>query len=347
MWRSRQERSGRGERRGAPRRRRWVEKSLWILPLLAVSVGGGGGSLLTPSDRSFLAAIEPRFRALGRDAAWKRVTAIPLQFSVHHPQGMVRIGENFYLSAVEIKRPTVRYSSPREGMDRDPGEGVGHLFRFDQSGRQLADLLLGEGSLYHPSGIDYDGRWLWVAVAEYRPRSRSILYRVDPESLAVTEVLRIEDHLGVLLHDRWEGVLHGASWGSRHLYRWKLEEKERGRPTLRPLPVRLNPSFYIDYQDCHAIDRQRMLCGGVSSYPLPGKPGGVFRLGGLELVDLARGGPIHQIPVEERTPSGLPMTQNPFWIEPYENHLRGWFLPEDGIATLYGYEIAPTTVRDR
>ena len=32
--------------------------------------------------------------------------------------------------------------------------------------------------MYHPGGIDYDGRHIWVPVAEYRPNSRSIIYRV-------------------------------------------------------------------------------------------------------------------------------------------------------------------------
>ena len=35
--------------------------------------------------------------------------------------------------------------------------------------------------MYHPGGIDYDGRHIWVSVAEYRPNSRSIVYRIDPE----------------------------------------------------------------------------------------------------------------------------------------------------------------------
>ena len=47
--------------------------------------------------------------------------------------------------------------------------------------------------MYHPGGIDYDGDDIWVPVAEYRPNSRSIVYRVDPETMKATEVFRFAD----------------------------------------------------------------------------------------------------------------------------------------------------------
>jgi len=306
----------------------------WGLSILGL---GMIGSAWVAGGASWSPGIVARFQSLDRAAHWNRVASIALAFDAYHPQGMVRIGETFYLSSVEVSRPTTRFSAPRNGFDRDPGAGVGHLFHFDGTGRLLREILLGEGTIYHPGGIDFDGRWLWVAVAEYRPESRSIIYRVDPETMQAREVGRVNDHIGALACDRSEGMLHGASWGSRRLYRWKI----RGERLAALGPARRNPSFYIDYQDCHGVDRQRMLCGGVSSYRLPGSAGGVFRLGGLELVDLARGGPVHQLPVEVSTSEGLPLTQNPFWIEPHGDGLRGWFLPQDGRGTLFVYDILP------
>ena len=64
----------------------------------------------------------------------------------------------------------------QDGFDRDTGEGVGHLFKLNMKGNLIADLTLGEGSMYHPGGIDYDGQSIWVPVAEYRPNSRAITY---------------------------------------------------------------------------------------------------------------------------------------------------------------------------
>ena len=307
----------------------------WGLSLF-LGLGIIGGTWVADAA-SWSPGIVARFQSLDRSAHWNRVASIELDFDAHHPQGMVRIGETFYLSSVEVRRPTTRFSTPQNGFDRDAGAGTGHLFHFNSQGRLLGDIALGEETIYHPGGIDFDGRWLWMAVAEYRPESRSIIYRVDPETMQAREVWRVNDHLGALAYDRSEKMLHGMSWGSRRLYRWKVE----GERLVAVSPARRNPSFYIDYQDCHGVSRQRMLCGGVSSYHLPGPAGGVFRLGGLDLVDLVRGEPVHQLPVEVSSPEGLPLTQNPFWIEPHGAGLRGWFLPQDGRGTLLIYDILP------
>jgi Family of unknown function (DUF6454) len=63
-----------------------------------------------------------------------------------------------------------------------------------------------------------------------------------------------------------------------------------------------------------------------------------FRLGGIELVDLAGGRPVYQVPLALWTASGLAMTQNPVWIEPRGAGLRGYFMPEDEASTLYIYD---------
>jgi hypothetical protein len=69
-------------------------------------------------------------------------------------------------------------------------------------------------------------------------------------------------------------------------------------------------------------------------------PGGpLFRLGGLELVDLGDVRPLHQVPVLLWTASGLDMTHNPVWIEPSDAGLRGYFMPEDDRSTLYIYDV--------
>ena len=47
----------------------------------------------------------------------------------------------------------------------------------------------------------------------------------------------------------------------------------------------MNPAQYIDYQDCHYVGGERMLCSGLNNYTVA--PGATpFRLGGFELVDL-------------------------------------------------------------
>ena len=76
----------------------------------------------------------------------------------------------------------------------------------------------------------------------------------------------------------------------------------------------MNKSGYIDYQDCKYLGRSEMLCSGLNNYQMK-KDGPRFPLGGFEIVDLRTDQVIAQMPIELWTESGLPMTQNPFWIE--------------------------------
>ena len=286
--------------------------------------------------------MSERFRQLARSATWRAVGAQVLHFDTYHPQGLVKVGDAYYLSSVEVTTPPRRFPQPVDGADRSPGEGRGHLFKFDATGHLLADLVLGEGAVYHPGGIDFDGQFIWVPVAEYRPDSRSIVYRVDPAAMTATEVLRYPDHVGGIVHDRDDHALHGVTWGSRRFLRWPLDTRGRALP---PSPVRQNGSFYVDYQDCKSLGQREMLCAGVSSYrSRESQP--ALGLGGMDLVDLATGRQVHQLPIELWTDSGVPMTQNPFWVEADgQTGLRLHFVPEDNQSTLYTFDVSAGPVR--
>ena len=262
-----------------------------------------------------------RIAALTRAAKWTLTASIPFGFAAYHPQGLVKVGGTFYMTAVDRA-------------------GLGHLFKIDAAGRLLADLKLGEGAIYHPGGIDYDGTSIWVSVAEYRPDSRTIVYRVDPNTMKAVEVFRFADHIGAIVHNTDNNTLHGVSWGSRRFYRWTLGRD--GRVTNADVPPAelrtLNRSHYVDYQDCKYAGRSRMVCTGVTEIrQVPGAP--PFRLGGIEVVNLADGRVEHQVPVNLWTASGLVMTQNPVWIEAHGEGLRAYFVPEDDKATLYIYDV--------
>jgi Family of unknown function (DUF6454) len=275
--------------------------------------------------------VADRVQKLTRAVRWQPVAEIPIGFKTHHPQGMVKIGDTFFVSSVEITVPTKRFPELRDGYDRDTGEGVGHLFKIDAKGKLLGDLKLGEGSIYHPGGIDYDGRHIWVPVAEYRPNSRAIVYRVDAEKMTSTEVFRFADHVGGIVHNTDDRTLHGVSWGSRRLYRWNLKGIQDQRVA--------NRSHYIDYQDCHYVGGRRMLCSGLNNYRMKAD-GPAFPLGGLEIVDLKTDQAVYQVPVELWSPSGKPMAQNPFWVEATDNGLRAYFMPDDDKSTLFVFEAA-------
>ena len=284
--------------------------------------------------------IAERVARLTRDSSWKLVTSVPVKFRTYHPQGMVRIGDTLFVSSVEVTVPTKPLAQVGAGDDRDAGEGVGHLFKFDMAGNLIADLRLGEGTRYHPGGIDYDGRHIWVPVAEYRPNSRSIVYTVEPGTMKATEVFRFADHIGAIIHDTDDRTLHGVSWGSRRFYRWTLDRD--GKVTnagAAPETLRtLNSSHYVDYQDCKYAGAGRMLSTGVTEMRQR-SDSAPFRLGGIELVNLADGRPLHQVPVLLWTAGGIDMTHNPVWLEPSATGLRGYFMPEDDRSTLYVYDV--------
>jgi uncharacterized protein DUF6454 len=292
-----------------------------------------------PRSADTRALIAERVMALTRESSWRPVASVPVGFRTFHPQGMVKIGDALFVSSVEVRVPTKRFAATEGGRDRDPGEGVGHLFKMNLSGNLLEDVRLGEGTIYHPGGLDYDGRDIWVAVAEYRPNSRSIVYRIDPRTMKATEILRFGDHIGALVHDTDDDTLHGVSWGSRRFYRWALGQ--RG-PTAPAPSHQVNPSHYVDYQDCKYVGRHRMLCTGVSEIRQSASSP-PYRLGGLELVDLEQGRPLHQVPVLLWTSSGVDMTHNPVWIEPSATGLRGYFMPEDDRSTLFVFEVEAGT----
>jgi hypothetical protein len=285
--------------------------------LLTLAAAGPAGQ-----DTAARGLVAERVTGLTRSSLWTLVASVPIAFPTFHPQGMVRIGDTFFVSSVD-----------KDGR-------AGHMFKIDASGRLLADLPLGEGLMYHPGGIDYDGRSIWVPVAEYRPDSRSIVYRVDPATMKATEVFRFGDHIGAIVHDTDDRTLHGVSWGSRRFYRWTLAAD--GKVTNAGTPPErlrtLNPSHYVDYQDCKYAGARRMMCTGVTEMrQSPGAP--PFRLGGLELVSLADGRPLHQVPVLLWTSGGLDMTHNPVWLEARPAGLRGYFMPEDDKSTIYIYDV--------
>ena len=260
------------------------------------------------------------FTATTRSTTWRLAQRLPLRFPTHHPQGFALVGDRIFMSTVEILEPTVRYPAPVDGMDRSAGRGVGHVLVLDRGGNLLRDIVLGEGDIYHPGGIDFDGKTVWVPVAEYRPGSRSIVYRLDPASLQVTEAFRVDDHVGGVVRDPRTGRVHGVSWGSRTEYTWTAAGRE--------LDARRNPSHLIDYQDCAYVAVGKQLCSGVTG--LAGPQNTTYELGGLALKDLRDGRILHEIPFPFFSAAGHSVTRNPVAIETAGTTMRMFAAPDDG-----------------
>jgi hypothetical protein len=259
------------------------------------------------------------FTATTRSTPWRQAAKISLAFPTHHPQGFALVGDRIFMSTVEIIEPPVRYPQPIDGYDRSPGRGVGHVLVLDRGGRLLRDVVLGEGHAYHPGGIDFDGRSLWVPVAEYRPDSAAIVYRLDPDTYRATVAFRVRDHVGGVVRDRATGEVHGVSWGSRTLYRWT--------PWGRQLARAPNEDHLLDYQDCGYAAHRKQLCSGVTGLAGPGGTG--YELGGLALRDLRTGRILHEVPFPRFSTAGHVVTRNPVALEVRDGVLRLFAAPDD------------------
>jgi len=292
------------------------------------------------------ARIAAAFANLTRGTTWQLVSKVPLNFDAHHPEGVVRLGDHYVLSTVEVIEPTQRYQPPGtiiDGTDRTPGRGIGHLIPFDAQGNRLADVRLDDrANIYHPGGLDYDGRSLWVAVAEYRPNKPSIIYRVDPLTLHAREALRTPDHIGGIVHDTRRDRVLGLNWGSRTAYEWKLNW--HGGAVVKDTIV--NPSHFVDYQDCKYLGKPRgfenpaMLCGGIAGLRHVGPDGQPvnYDLGGIALVDVTTMRPINEVPFQEYTDQRQVATRNAIDMQIVDGRLRLYLVADDDQSNLLVYE---------
>jgi hypothetical protein len=261
---------------------------------------------------------------------WKLVGTTPLPFDVFHPQGLLKIGDVFYLSSVDIEEKPEKFLIGRGDRDRSPGKGRARLFKFDSRGHLLGQTTLGEGDLYHPGGLDYDGRWIWVPVAEYRPKSSTIVYKVDHRTLQVTEAFRVPDHIGGIAFNPEHGSLLGISWGAETFYHWT--------PEGRLIRKHRNRRHDVHYQDCHYAGDQAMICGGLEAIDHPFD--GFFREGGLGLLDIVHHHVLGQIRSPRDKKKNAVMSRNAMCFEANgKKRLRFYFVPRDHASALYVFDL--------
>ena len=295
----------------------------------ALALAVGGSAFLANGANGAGATTDGQlandFDEVTRGTVRNEVDKLHLDFQTYHTEGLAITDKHIFLSAVQIIEPTQKYPSPVDGYDRTPGKGVGHLFVMDRQGNLQKDITLGEGDMYHPGGIDYDGRNVWVPVAEYRPNSASIIYKVDASSLKVSEQFRVQDHIGGIVKDATTGDLVGNNWGSRRFYDWTMAGQETARWD--------NPSHFIDYQDCQYVETAKAICSGVANLgqtPSAGGSNATYELGGLALVDLHSHQVLHEFPFQKWSEAGHVMTRNPVKMAADGKRLTLWAAPDNG-----------------
>lgn len=304
-------------------------------------------------------AIVDLFTNLGRPVNWKLISKTHLEGDTGEPEGMVRIGDDrFFISAGQYTVPTKLYPHPINGTDRSPGAGFAHMLVYDGQGRLIANATLTPpGDIqYHGGGIDYDGRYIWITLAQYRPNSTATVVKIDPLTLDQTPLFRTHGHNGGIVHDTITDELVTLNWGGRNATAWSIKDYPHGFTPLPgftpPQSSVANPSFYVDYQDCKFLGyhmlpadistaagtntrRPIMLCGGVATIQYPSSS---FNLGGLALVDIQTMLPLWEVPIELLSDLGTPMTQNPIDAAVVDGKLRIYAAPDQHNSTLYVYE---------
>ncbi|GKT71484.1 hypothetical protein ColTof4_03907 [Colletotrichum tofieldiae] len=234
------------------------------------------------------------------------------------------------------------------------------------------------GTQYHNGGLDYDGQYIWATLSQYRPNTTGTVVKIDPVALTMEKVFRVGDHQGGIVHDVETGTLTTLNWGGRKARRWDLrkgtgvevwrkEEEQvrlgdaadggrgetgRGGGVERegfnaPEKEIVNPSYWIDYQDCKSLGRvdgrSLMLCSGIATLA----PG--VEVGGLAVVDAEEMVPIWEVPFMERTGArgggrgeggeGVLMTKNPMDVALVGGRVRLYFAPEEGRSAVFVYEV--------
>jgi hypothetical protein len=299
--------------------------ALISVPVTIATLGGGGIAMtrgapaLEGDDEPLVTAVQQ----LDRTTQWRLVDRIPLDFETYHPQGFAIVGDKIFMSSVEVIEPPVRFPEPVDGYDRTPGKGIGHVFVMTRDGELIRDIVVGEGpdsTIYHPGGLDYDGHDVWVPVAEYRPDSAAIVYRIDPDTYEVTREFGYRDHVGGVVVDRVTHEVRGVTWGSRRMIRWS--------PDGRVRDVALNQSHFVDYQDCAYVASRKQLCSGVTGFTTAS--GGSFELGGLALIDLRDNEILHETPMPGFSSAGHSVTRNPVAVELDGDTVRLLAAPDDG-----------------
>ncbi len=81
--------------------------------LMVAMVAAATVAVATQAERSLLGGdedtqVDSLFRDTTRSSEWRLVERVKLGFDAHHPEGLARVRDRFFLSTVEVTEPTVR-----------------------------------------------------------------------------------------------------------------------------------------------------------------------------------------------------------------------------------------------
>ena len=264
---------------------------------------------------------------------WQLVESIDLKFDTYHPQGMLKVDDTFYITTVKVERRPRYTRQGKQVSVMDEGAGKGYLMQFDAGGNLLKCIELCEGAIFHPGGMDFDGRYIWVPITKYYPYSRSLIVRVDVRSHQVEKVCYVDDSIGAIIHDPDNNILVGANWDADEFLTWQLDSALEVKDAELTAAERrhANTAKHLAIQDSKYIGGGKMVGFGLKNGPKG-------RVGGFDVIDTRTFEKLRSADIELRTPRKSIVSGNPSTIEIVGDKMRLYFAPEDNKTTLYIYQ---------
>src|SRR5262245_59318816 len=185
---------------------------------------------------------------------WINVANILLPFETYHPQGIVKIGDSFFLTAID-------------------GNAAGYLIKFEVEGGianksatlirqvQLADRAF--KNRIHPGGIDYDAskNRIWCPLAEKTPDTSTSILIINPDDLSYDNVGYITDHLGTTIVDVQNNRIRMIDYHTG-MYSFQLKADGTFPSDIHRAAKFVLPDEPIEYQDCKHLGQRYALCAG-------------------------------------------------------------------------------------
>lgn len=264
---------------------------------------------------------------------WQLVESIDLKFDTYHPQGMLKVDDTFYITTVKVERRPRYTRQGKQVSVMDEGAGKGYLMQFDAGGNLLKCIELCEGAIFHPGGMDFDGRYIWVPITKYYPYSRSLIVRVDVRSHQVEKVCYVDDSIGAIIHDTDNNILVGANWDADEFLTWQLDSALEVKDAELTAAERrhANTAKHLAIQDSKYIGGGKMVGFGLKNGPKG-------RVGGFDVIDTRTFEKLRSADIELRTPRKSIVSGNPSTIEIVGDKMRLYFAPKDNKTTLYIYQ---------
>src|SRR5260370_25027568 len=173
---------------------------------------------------------------------FKMVRVLALKAATQHVQGIDLNDRLLWVTSVD--------KANRKGWLQEFLLATGDLTR---------QIEIDEGIHFHPGGISADGESLWIPVAEYRPKSSSVIQKRSQRTLKLEFQFEVEDHIGCIAVTPEH--LIGGNWDSKEFYVWE----HRGR-LIRKVASQTDNG----YQDMK-FDSGQIIASGI----LPDGTGGI------------------------------------------------------------------------